>query len=435
MNNILAVGIDCGLNSHQYHIGTKEKVIAKGKICNNKQDAKKLAKLTKDHSSDKQVVIGMEATNTYHLPLQKFMQKLGFEVIIINPIKTCAYNKIDNYGNKTDSIDANGICNFILDGKHKMCKQMNNKYLKLREMSRALLLLQADASKIRMRIHNRLAIVNPEYSQYFSSDNFCKSNLWLLEEYMIPSKIALLDEIELQKHLTYISNGFGKKETAKKIINLAKNSFGVKEDIDGYEYYIRLFLDLYKIYMDRIKQLKRDIEAESLKDYCKSEIDLIESIRGVSRILAAGIISEIGDVDNFEKKSSIVRFAGLIVLQKQSGNFRGKEKMSKQGSSYLRCYLYQAAMGARLHSPAFAAVFANRMNKLQDLGFDDKRIAKKKVMANLARRVLEAAYVCLKKDRRFNERTAFESLQLDDFIKELISSNFAQILSRCDTNN
>jgi transposase len=428
--NIIAVGIDCASDKHQYHIQTKEKQALKGQIGNNLKDGEKLIKLINNYANKYQkVIIGLEATGTYHIALKHYLEQHNFEVIVINPMKTSAYSKIDNYGNKTDPIDASGICNFILDGKYKTCKQMNNKYMKLREMCRALLLLQADATKLRTRMHTRLAIINPEYNQYFSSDNFCVSNLWLLEEYLLPSKISLLDQEYLQKYLTKISNGFGKQKTAEKIISLAKNSFGVTKNIEGYECYFRIFLDLYRFYSKKIKELKKEIEEESLKDYCKIEVDYIASIRGISRILAVSILSEIGDINNFEKKSSIINFAGMIVLQKQSGNFHGREKMSKQGSSYLRCYLYQAAMGVRLHSPAFAAVFMNRMNKFQGLNREALRIGKKKVMANLARRVLEAVFICLKKGRKFDEKVAFESINIDEFVRDIIASNFAQILA------
>jgi len=428
-DDIVAVGIDCASLKHQYHIKTEGKSTLKGQIRNNLADGNKLVKLIKQYAENKKIVVGLEATSTYHLALKYFLEKNDLKVITINPMKTSAYNKVDNYGNKTDPIDASGICNFMLDGKYKNCKQMNNKYMKLREMCRALILLQADATKLRTRMHTRLAIINPEYNQYFSSDNFCVSNLWLLEEYLLPSKISLLNQEYLQKHLTKISNGFGKKKTAEKIINLAKTSFGVEDNIEGYDYYFRIFLDLYKFYSKKIKELKKEIEEESQNDYCKVEIDNIASIRGISRVLASGILSELGDIDNFEKKSSIVRFAGLIVLQKQSGNFRGREKMSKQGSSYLRCYLYQAAMGTRLHSITFAAVFNNRMNKLQGLNGEDCRIGKKKVMANLARRILETVYVCLKKNRIFDDKKAFQSIEIDSFIRDMISSSFAHKLA------
>ena len=121
------------------------------------------------------------------------------------------------------------------------------------------------------------------------------------------------------------------------------------------------------------------------------------------------------------------------MLRKQSGKTEGKTRMSKQGSKYLRNYLYQAAMGAKLHSATFAAVYANRNLKAKDLNALDKRIAKAKALANIARRILETIYTCAKKKRLFNDLMAFDSLKLDDYVREIISVQFKQKLAKAAT--
>ena len=46
-------------------------------------------------------------------------------------------------------------------------------------------------------------------------------------------KIAEIDVEELQAELKKIAGVFGKKDTAQRIVDLAKNTFGVKKDISG----------------------------------------------------------------------------------------------------------------------------------------------------------------------------------------------------------
>lgn len=432
MNNQIVVGIDIAMEKHQYQICDTETIYSKGAIQNNLVSGNKLLAKIKEASKDKQVIVGMEATNNYHLCLQNFLQNNGLKVVVINPLKTSAYSKIDDFGNKTDPIDAKGICNFLLDNKHKNIKQMNQKYLKLRELCRCWLKLKGDMTRISLRLRSRMIIINPEFESYFSKP-LCESGLWLLDNYLIPEKIAELDVEKLQNELKKIAGVFGKKDTAQRIVDLAKNTFGVKGDIGGYLRYIQYHLEEFKFLREKVLEIKREIRRETEKDYCKEEIKYISSIRGIGTEVAAGILAELGDFNNFEKRSSIVRFAGLTVLRKQSGKTEGHSRMSKQGSSYLRCFLYQAAMGTKLHSATFSAVYANRKLKVKDLNSQDKKIANAKALANIARRILETIYTCEKKKRLFNDKIAFDALKLDDFVRETIAVQFKQQLAKAIT--
>lgn len=423
------VGIDCALEKHDYKIMTQTKaVLGCGTIKNQKRDAKMLVEKLKKIEEHYNITVGIKATNNYQVCLTRYLRSNNFRVVVINPLKTSAYNKIDDYGNKTDSIDASGICNFIIDGKHKNIKQMNQKYLKLRELCRLHLHMEGDLTRTATRLHSRIVIVNPEFTQYFSV-NFCKSSLFILENYATPYELSLADPNELQAKLDEFAHGFGKKGTAKRIIALAKESFGVTEDIRGYLVYIKHLIDEYKFLEQKIAQIKREIRAETRKDYCREEIELISSIKGIGKILAAGILSELGDIKNFEKISQIVRFAGMTILKRESGNFVGDSRISKQGSRYLRCYLHQAAMGAKLHNIVFAAVYANRVLKIKHLTGKSRRIENAKIIGCLARRILEAVAHCLMKRRVYNEKIAFDNIELDDFVRETISVQFKQSLA------
>jgi transposase len=423
------VGIDIALEKHQYQISkNRNQILGKGVFNNCKKDVKQFVKKMENIGSKESIIIGIEATNTYHICLQKYLVSCGYKVIVINPLRTSAYKQIDDFGNKTDAIDANGICQFLIDGKHKKIKQMKNKYLKLRELCRCWQKLQCDLTRTSVRLQTRLNIINPEFTKYFSV-NLCKSGIYLLEEYETPEKLGKVNVEELEEVLNKIAHNFGKKDTAKNIIDLAKNSFGVKDDIDGYLRFIHYHLESYKVLSSSVAKIKKEIRSEAKQDYCKREIDIISSMRGIGIEIAAGILSEIGDIDSFDKKSSLIRFAGMIALRKQSGNVEGNSRMSKQGSSYLRNYLHQAVMGAKLHSPAFAAVYANKCMNVKDLDPYSKRVARAKVKGNLARRILEIVWINLKKDRLFDEEIAFRSIKIDDFVRETIAVQFKQQLA------
>lgn len=73
---------------------------------------------------------------------------------------------------------------------------------------------------------------------------------------------------------------------------------------------------------------------------------------GVSHVLAATILAELGDTRRFSSSRQAVRFAGLDVTVSESDGKRLRGHISRQGSSTLRWALYEAANAAwRVKSP------------------------------------------------------------------------------------
>jgi transposase len=71
------------------------------------------------------------------------------------------------------------------------------------------------------------------------------------------------------------------------------------------------------------------------------EYPIAMELYGTGDILGPQLIAEVGDVLRFEKKSSLVAFAGLEPTDNSSGHFQGKEPISKKGSPHLRKTLFQ----------------------------------------------------------------------------------------------
>ena len=62
----------------------------------------------------------------------------------------------------------------------------------------------------------------------------------------------------------------------------------------------------------------------------------------VSQVNLARIIGETGPFEDFNHYQQIIRFSGLSLKQRQSGKYKGKDKVSKKGSSRLRMILKQS---------------------------------------------------------------------------------------------
>lgn len=87
----------------------------------------------------------------------------------------------------------------------------------------------------------------------------------------------------------------------------------------------------------------------------------MHTIPGIGKVLAAAILSEIGNIHRFAAPEKLVAFAGINPSLKQSGEFTGSQShLSKRGSPYLRRAVWLAAFPASRFNPVFAAFYQKK---------------------------------------------------------------------------
>lgn len=64
------------------------------------------------------------------------------------------------------------------------------------------------------------------------------------------------------------------------------------------------------------------------------------TIKGIALLTAACILSEYNQFKNFQNIAQVVSWAGLDIIQNQSGSKQGTSKISKKGNKYVRRQLY-----------------------------------------------------------------------------------------------
>ena len=88
------------------------------------------------------------------------------------------------------------------------------------------------------------------------------------------------------------------------------------------------------------------------------EYDTVLAMHGVGKTLAPQLIAEIGDINCFPKRSSLICFAGIEPPENQSGTYnQHSRRISKQGSPHLRRALFQVMQSVlqnkNLNEPTF----------------------------------------------------------------------------------
>lgn len=81
------------------------------------------------------------------------------------------------------------------------------------------------------------------------------------------------------------------------------------------------------------------------------------TIKGISEEQIAILLAALSD-KSFSNRDQLVAFVGLDVMPRRSGQWRGKEKLSKRGNPYIRKVLYQMAWGLKQHNPEYQQYYA-----------------------------------------------------------------------------
>lgn len=344
------VGIDASKNKHDVCILDEDKM----KLCSFHfsnsmlgfaEFNKRLAKYGKDF------VIGFESSGVYHQGILHHLSHEYENIILLNPKRIKAHRKSLGYEYKTDKIDSYVIAHYLSE----RCYSKNllpDKYPFLRQLCRTRTKLVHQQTRVKNRINSDLHVIFPEYKQCFS-DIFCKSSLNFLKNHVFPDEIREMEVTDVQKILLK-----GSKNTsinhAKKILLAAEDSFGVKKY--GLDFEMRLAIQNLEMLQEQIVLLDNKIEYNFEKIF-----NPLGEIKGMNKVFAAGIIAETGDISYFNNRNQYYNFTGLAPRFAQSGQFESKfNHINKCGSSYLRHYLFQAAIGIKRFNPEFNSYFVKK---------------------------------------------------------------------------
>lgn len=302
------------------------------------------------------LLIGMEATGHYWMIVYHWLCAAGFQVRVINPLMTAARRNVGIRGNKTDAVDAELIANILREADPKFSAVPDKQTRQLRNITRLRFECIQTLTAEKQRLIALLDLVFPEYCQHFSDIFGCASRQ-VLSQFPGASEIARVDIRRLTRILKESSKGRMGKEHAQRLKNSAKNSIAVTTAIDSFAMEIRFIVQRMNLLSEQIQELDKQA-----KNHMEPEQKLLQSISGIGPVWAPCILAEVLPVFHPEQKNGarkLVAAAGLDVRLNDSGQSKGKGKMSKRGSKYLRTAAFQAAEVAALvaRDPLFKGVY------------------------------------------------------------------------------
>ena len=385
------LGIDIAKNTHVASlIDEKGKNIFKGFSFSNSTDGgKSLLDIIKKHADFSNVIVGMEATGHYWLSIYSFLYDYDFHSIhVINPIQTDGWRKgTEIRKRKNDIIDSVLIADLIRYGDFVETSLSNEDLFSLRNICRMRNYLVQSTGDLKRKIICVLDQVFPEYQSIFSN-TFGTTSKQLLLDFSSPADFEELSVDVLTETLESLSRKRIGQSTAEKLINSAKNSFGITFSRESFTFQLKLLIEQIKFIEGQIKDCETKIKA--LMDKINSPIT---TIPGVGTVLGAVILSEFGDINRFDKPSQLVAYAGIDATVSQSGEYEGTHNvMSKRGSPYLRKSLFQAALVASNSDPVLKAYYQKKRAEGKH---------HKTCIGAVARKLCNIIYAVLKNDKPY----------------------------------
>ena len=383
------VGIDVSSEKHNCCIlDEQEHLLTEFVFQNNREGFDcLLSKLEHPLMPDKaKTHIGLEATGVYGNNLTEFLRRNGFKTTTFNPLAVKKQLSATTLRKtKTDKADARFIATVLARGNFKPDALPLYHTSELKSLSRKRFSLVKKSSAAKNVAKALISKLFPEYIGFFS-DTFGSSSIAVLSSFPSASDIARCRPSSLAKLLSKSSRGRFGDTKAKDLIALAKSSVGVYSCADALS--LSLSIEEISFFSSQIVRLE-----SAMKDLLNDIDSPVLSIPGISTVLGAMIVSEIGNISRFSNHNKLLAYAGLDPSIYQSGKFSPSSgSMVKRGSPYLRWALMFAARTVPNSSSTFQA-------------FRDKKLAEGKhfnvVSSHVAKKLVRVIFSLLVSDSHF----------------------------------
>lgn len=350
--------------------------------------------LMREHGKET-LIIGLEPTGPYWINLARYLKSNNIQVVTVNPMHVKKIKELDdNSQTKTDFKDSKIIAQLVKDARFSEPNLLQGDYETLRNAKNLRQMMVKDLIRCKNQIHNWLDRYFPEYQVAYKKWE-SKSFVRILKEYMFPAVLSEIGADEVYKSLPgKLRKGVGLRKIIK-LVNAAKDSIGNTEGLEMAKEELKYLFKQYDF-------ITTDMAALVVKteEICSRlpEVNKILDINGIGLSTASGIISELGDISNYNHPDQLIKMAGLSLIENSSGKKKGQTTISKRGRSDLRKFIYQVIFSMLATNKAFKTLYKyfteRRKNQLK---------GKQAIMA-LARKLLRIIYVIVTNNVPYNEK-------------------------------
>ena len=150
-------------------------------------------------------------------------------------------------------------------------------------------------------------------------------------------------------------------EDAVDLLSKAKNSIGVEDTDQVYAYRIRMNIARLKAEEELLEVIRAEVERISAVD---NDVANISAMKGIGRAGAATIVSEIGEITQFESALKLQAYGGHSPNISGSGGKTNATGITRIRNPHLSHAVYESAVSLVKHrSPEFLEIFQREIRK------------------------------------------------------------------------
>lgn len=289
------------------------------------------------HALGRPVLVGLEPTGHYHRPLAWRLVQAGFDVRLISSVALARTREaLHNSWDKNDPKDAQVILHMLRIGATQpyhdpLAHGINN----IQEMSMTHEVVSRAKTEVLHRIQTHyLPHYFPEVDRF---RNNTRSDWFfaLLERFPVPASIvALSKEAFIAAAWDVAGRKVAKARLLGDIYETARTSIALPISPDAPAIAMFRLVIAEARHLIRQRDVIETMAGELLGEH--ADFRRLQQVPGIGPINALAILAEAGDLRRFGHHRQFLKFCGLDLATHQSGQFRGRTKLSKRGNARLR---------------------------------------------------------------------------------------------------
>src|SRR5574344_673617 len=334
MEHILSFDIAKGKSFYCFIDELKNIIIEPALIEHDKREFDTLLNFIKDYTN---LVVVMESTSIYHLPVENYFRSKGIDTVVMNPKLVKQFKDTLNKS-KTDKLDCFKIARCYL-GTIDTLYQKDDEYFMYNPLARQYWSLVEGQTRLKNRYKQLIEIVFPEFNQIFD-DLYSDLALNFIHDFPHP-------DLFINRRIDYLMNYLNDKNGSTKAYRFKNKAFKIKSIASNSLCYVSLnsfevqnlvqIIEMIQYNKLEINKIKEKL-INGLKD--KQLFKIINSIPGFGEFSTALFLAEVGDITRFNDKYQFISFIGIDSVISQSGVSAYHGPISKNGCKFGRTILF-----------------------------------------------------------------------------------------------